>query len=56
MGGGYTPTFGGTSAASPYAAGTAAVLQSAATALLGSPFSLPTWARSSQARAIILPM
>ena len=39
MGGGYTPTFGGTSAASPYAAGTAAVLQSAATALLGSPFS-----------------
>ena len=39
MGGGYAPTFGGTSAASPYAAGAAAVLQSAATALLGSPLS-----------------
>jgi subtilisin family serine protease len=39
MGGGYTPTSGGTSAASPHAAGAAAVLQSAATALLGSPLS-----------------
>ena len=37
MGGGYTPTFGGTSAASPYAARTTAVLQSAATALLRKP-------------------
>ena len=39
MGGGYTPMFGGTSAASPYAAWAATVLQSAATALLGSPLS-----------------
>jgi subtilisin family serine protease len=35
-GGGYNATFGGTSAASPYAAGAAACLQSAAKALTGS--------------------
>jgi subtilisin family serine protease len=36
VGGGYTSTFGGTSAASPYAAGAAAVLQHAAKTLTGS--------------------
>jgi subtilisin family serine protease len=36
LGGGYTPSFGGTSAASPYAAGAGAVLQSAHHAKTGS--------------------
>ncbi|OPY77394.1 MAG: Serine protease AprX [Syntrophorhabdus sp. PtaU1.Bin058] len=38
-GGGYTSTFGGTSAACPYAAGAAAILQSAAIALRGAALS-----------------
>ncbi|MFZ2397626.1 MAG: S8 family serine peptidase [Smithella sp.] len=44
-GGGYVSTFGGTSAASPYAAGAAAILQSAAKAKLGS-FLSPADVRS----------
>jgi exosortase/archaeosortase family protein len=44
-GGGYVSTFGGTSAASPYAAGAAAILQSAAKAKLGS-FLTPVQVRS----------
>jgi subtilisin family serine protease len=36
LGGGYTATFGGTSAASPYAAGDAACIQSAAKVIMGS--------------------
>jgi hypothetical protein len=44
--GDYTPTFGGTSAASPYAAGAAASLQSAAMAIRGS-FLTPAEVRSA---------
>jgi subtilisin family serine protease len=46
VGGGYTPTFGGTSAACPYAAGSAACLQSAAKSINGSYLS-PAEVKSS---------
>ena len=56
MGGGYTPTFGGTSAASPYAAGPRPFSSLLRLPFWEAPSPLPTWARSSQARAITLPM
>ena len=50
LGGGYTATFGGTSAACPYAAGAAACIQSAAKAITGS-FLTPDQVKSKMIAA-----